>query len=266
MRIISKFQDYYDSAQGLGIDKTLVYVRKPAKIKISQSDKETFTSLMKLAPVYNSEWDGLCTSHTIIIGFCGKIFPCMEINIPIGKRRRLGCSTIETTYIYSYDELIEYLTRHKLGKELKEITEKDAMWGANRITTQEFFSLSGQSKFEHIFIDNKTPIFVAVRKKDIEVGKEANCNGVKEPIYEREGVIVNPNLRDLDFCRVVDSFTAFQEVSMYIGGVIPKDGPEMAEISDKSMLQKKGFNEASFRKMPDNRKRKGKLGKIKKKH
>ena len=271
MRIVSKFQDYYDSAQGMGIDETLVYVRKPAKIKLDKSDEDVLTSIMKLAPVYKNRFDDPCSSHTMIIGFCGEIFPCMEINIPIGKRRKYDThgpeeNIIETTYIYSYDELIECLTRHKLKKQLYEVTVKDAMWGANRITTQEFFNLSEESRFENIFIENKAPIFVAVKDKEIVVGTETNCIGVKKPIYENRGVIINPSLKDLGFARMVDSFTAFQEVSMYLGGVIPKDGPEMVEISDKMMLQKKGFHDpTSFRSMPDTRKRKSKTGKIKKK-
>ena len=35
MRIISKFHDYYDTAAGLGIDKTLIYKRANEKFKLA---------------------------------------------------------------------------------------------------------------------------------------------------------------------------------------------------------------------------------------
>lgn len=276
MRIISKFKDYYDSAQGLGIDKTLVYVRHPSKVKISESDIKTIDDMVKDAPRYrrNNYDPDLISSYNIIIGFCGNIYPCIELRRSVKQKNSYGVveSEDESTYIYSYDELICYLIRHKLNKELDSLTNKSIFYGNNKVSAQKFFNLGeNSSRLEHLFINNKTPIFVIVNEKEIQVGRDVTTHkgcssGISSvPITEKNGVIINPNLKDLDFCRIVNSFTAFQEISMYIGGVIPKDGPEMVEISDKMMLQKKGYNEESFRKMPDNRRRKRKSGKIKKK-
>ena len=263
MRIISKFKDYYDSAQGMGIDETLVYVRHPRKINLSESDNNLIKELRKDAPGYKRRWDDELSSYAIIIGFCGKLYPCMELVRTIGTRGQEDI--LENTYVYSYKELVDYLTKNKLKKSLKDITEKDVIWGNNIISAQRFFKLGEQSsRLEHIFINNQTPVFAIVGQKEIEVGRAAGVSGMSHPITEKDGLIINPNLKDLNFCRIVDSFTAFQEIAMYVGGVIPKDGPDMVDISNDMMIAKKGFNDASFRKMPDTRKRKQKKGKIKK--
>ncbi len=62
--------------------------------------------------------------------------------------------------------------------------------------------------------------------------------------------INQPTLRDIGFAKAVDPYTAFQEISMWIGGVLPKDGPKAVEIVDDVIrLQKHGFDHpTSFRK------------------
>jgi len=271
MKIISKEKDYYDSAQGMGIDESLVYVRTPYKAKLDELEIKFLDGLFKHAPMWSaSRWryaDNLekCTAEPFIVGFCGKIFPGMELKIHIGKDF-LGNAKFKTTYVYSYKKLTEVLEKYKLDSQLKEIRDKTALWGTNKKSTMEFFNLKKRYKeLEKFFIKNKTPVFTVVKNMQLEIGlKTSDYSTMKHPDLVSEGLIVNNNLKALNFFENIDAYTAYQEISMYLGGVIPKDTPEMATISDENMLKKKGFiTPQSFRSMPDTRKRKQKKGKIK---
>lgn len=255
MKIVSKFRDYYDSAQGVGIDKTLVYVRKPRKLKLSKAEDALIKGMRANAPRHDEERQGRWAkdywTNIFIVGFCGKIFPCVELNI-------ISRSTITTTekitklYIYSYEEWVDTITTYNI-KELLEDIHSTRYWGNNKKGIMEFFNMGNKySQFENIFLENKVPIFVST--------------GIKKLHDMNYSVVANCNLSSLGFYKKMDPFTAYQEVSMYVGGVIPKDTMDMIEISDQSRLEKRGFNECSFRKMPDTRRRKQKHGKIKKKY
>lgn len=61
----------------------------------------------------------------------------------------------------------------------------------------------------------------------------------------------NACLKDVDFFRVFDPFTAFQELSMYYGGVLVHPNRPIPDVSDEDMVEVKGFDKKwSFRKPP----------------
>jgi hypothetical protein len=61
-------------------------------------------------------------------------------------------------------------------------------------------------------------------------------------------VYKNTKLRDIEFYKVVNTFRAFQDLSMFIGGVMGGKSPVMVEVSDKDRIAKHGFDKFSFRK------------------
>ena len=119
MKIVSKKRDYYDSAQGMGIDETLVYVRLPYKAKLDEFEAKFLNDLLKLAPMWSvSRWryednSERCTTEPFIIGFCGKVYPGMELRIRVGKDT-FGYAKHKVIYVYSYKKLIEILEKYKL--------------------------------------------------------------------------------------------------------------------------------------------------------
>ena len=62
-----------------------------------------------------------------------------------------------------------------------------------------------------------------------------------------EVFITNPTLKDYEFYKVQDSFTAFQEIQMFLGGVLGKGEKEIVEIEDKYKISQHGFDNKSFR-------------------
>jgi hypothetical protein len=74
---------------------------------------------------------------------------------------------------------------------------------------------------------------------------------VASPIIHVTNIIeTNVNLKDLQFQRMVDPYTAFQEISMFIGGVLGSPEKEVTELTEKDRIQQHGFNKWSFRKLP----------------
>lgn len=249
MRILSKFKDYYDSALAFGEDATLIYKRVEFIIPLNKLDIDWLKELRKKEPNVSrhTEYNGLSRGHrfediseSFIIGFCGKLYPCIHLKISASKE----------VYAYSYDEVISFLKKYKLHKTLEDFEEDDNWFWNSKKNLIDFFNLKADD-FQKFFLESKTPVF----KIDFNGGKREN-----EP-----RVILNPQLDEVSFVRVIDPFTAYQELSMYIGGVLGINEPETIEISDKMMRQKKGFNNISFKKVLDLRKRKQKGGKIKKK-
>lgn len=76
----------------------------------------------------------------------------------------------------------------------------------------------------------------------------------RRSFYDRElafAVIRNPRLQDVEFQAVIDPFTAFQEISMYLSGVIGSKGNPMVQLSDDEIRDKHGFDPVyGFRKLP----------------
>jgi hypothetical protein len=72
-------------------------------------------------------------------------------------------------------------------------------------------------------------------------------SGRHEPVWR-----VNPaNLRSMEFYKALDAFTAHQELSMWIGGVLSGLARPMVAITDDRVkAAKHGFDEWSFRKPP----------------
>jgi len=70
--------------------------------------------------------------------------------------------------------------------------------------------------------------------------------------YGQKGWKLNTDgLKELDFVRVIDTYAAFQELSMFVGGVMSRPGAPMVEITDDRVkAAKHGFDNWSFRKMP----------------
>jgi len=62
-------------------------------------------------------------------------------------------------------------------------------------------------------------------------------------------IVYNECLKDLEFFKLIDTFTAFQELQMYFGAMAQPNKP-IPHISDKDMVSIKGFDKWSFRNPP----------------
>lgn len=83
-----------------------------------------------------------------------------------------------------------------------------------------------------LFVEWKTPIFTAGYSNE----------------YRYQTLRINDCLSTLNFMRIKDVYTAYQEIAQYMSGVLGLNDKEMIQISDVDMRDKKGFDEWSFKK------------------
>jgi len=235
MLIISKQKDYYDGVVGtMGVDKTIVYERHTKEyIKRNEFPKEFCYDMTRgwkeRSPELNVGITHLKEGiekykrvNWFIVGFCGKLY----IGWKLWYREEDGLSG-EWKYDISYDfDYVEPMIKisymfHKPSDSVKKILNYNAI---------------------NIFREHHTPSFIYYEDDGYRVSRN-------------EKFIVNPILKDFEFYKVFDSFTAFQEIQMFLGGVLGSGENDMVEISNKNKILKHGFDyKWSFRKEPTKKK------------
>jgi hypothetical protein len=222
MRIISKFQDYYDSALGYGIDKTLTYVREMKGLEID----------IPIGTGHRSR--EYCI---FIIGFCGKLYPCIRTwREPTKQEDPHSILGHIPNFHHDEDKCLEIIEDSNNWKwHLDEVLDK-------------FKALKNNNKLLELFQEYKTPVFI-VREQE----RSSDNN-----------LIINPCLKDHQFFKVIDAYSAFQEISMYVGGVLPRREPDTVDVSEACKTNMHGMDSWSFRKKGPNSKQHAKVSKGKK--
>lgn len=223
MRIFSKFRDYYDSALGYGIDPKCIYIRNTIE---KENSSKLFYDVFNDNPVKYSLRNYFSSTKLFLILFCGKLYPVYEIEL---------FNSYDIFYCYSFEDVESITKKVAKKKELDNFyKEKRRVWWDRGGKTQ---SLAEQ------FVD------FFDKYKGMEVDLNIHFKD-KIPVYKitKELIVENPNLKEHEFYRVVDPYQAFQELSMFISGILGGNSPEMVEISDQDKIHKAGFDKWSFRK------------------
>lgn len=251
MRIISKFRDYYDSAVAWR-DETLCYVRKEAvfdfKKDLSPEQQRAIADavlLCKKLPQCN--W-----AHRHVIAFCGELFPCY-----VTEENETFYGPGQMDKEYSRRSPPESDDGHWVDKKLwvnriKALSRSDNYkpWKMNWQDWQNRNDLTYKSWTEFV---KRYPR----RQIDAEPFRLFNA-----PVFEVFGsfsrikVVVNPYLKGRNFACQVDPYTAFQELSLFIGNDLVEQMDPNIERTDEMIRDSKGMDEWSFRKMGKNSKRK----------
>lgn len=225
MKIISKFKDYYDIGRSLGEDESIVYRRFPEIIDTTeyrgrkrQCASGRYDSFVYGIPLKN----GPNFLHKVIIGFCGKVYKGYYImSYDGGQNPRKEC-------LYSKKDVMSYA---------------DQVAGFYRKELRDYELEYNSSFLKRWFLKYSTPLFV------IDYFNIFHVN-VRFPTHLKSELIINPYLEEYQFYKVFDPYTAFQEVAMYVGGVLQNKAPETVDISDEDLAEQKGFDEWSFKKLP----------------
>ena len=239
MRIISDFHDYYDTALGLGIDMTIVYVRKEVEIELPA---KSFQKLLDSMPFHQhadywrekrqapNDFD----ANPVVVGFCGKFYPGYEIEFyrVVGGFTRL--------YAFSMDALKKAIVEAEPDGLRWFCRKRDSYGVWNR---PNFSEGNVEAYFErkfpelgHFFQEHKVPVFSFRFRRRLLVGQDL-----------QDVLTLNPRLNVYSFQKVIDPYTAFQEIMMYIPGVLGTGEPCTVDISDRMMAEKKGFDGMSFK-------------------
>jgi len=241
MLIISKKKDYYDGVVGTtGIDKTIVYDRKMSDI---ESKDVTFPKVFKQAKDY---WKNTNSYRNLnnysfnekykkkydyynyfIVFFCDKIYIGWEF-----VKENIGYEITNTKYI-TYD-IIE--VKKRLKTEASKFYNENFDDSVNSILNKSMMEL-------HREYNSPTLVF------DMNATSERYRMSRDRPIFR-----INPVLKSYEFYKVFDTFSAFQEIQMFIGGVLTNPEENMIELSNDVRIKKHGFDKFSFRKEPKNKK------------
>jgi hypothetical protein len=238
MYIISKNKDYYDGVVGtVGMDKTIVYERvieeitdnakipKEFRYKLfSWDDGNPFLNVLHM----NIDHDKTKKYEDVdgfIVGFCGKLYIGYQLHYKeMVWDAGLGHhETTKTDIIYGLEEAVKFL--------------KTDYW---RGSFEDDLRYIGSYDPIQIFRDFKTPVFV--------------FDGFRRRPRNSSAFIVNANLKEWEFYKVVDAFTAFTELQMFISGVLGTGEKEIIEVADEHKISQHGFDKWSFRREPSKKK------------
>ena len=108
-----------------------------------------------------------------------------------------------------------------------------------------FYAINAQqNKFLGLFVEKQSPVFTTFFRQfddgDLKRGDKLIWNGC---------------LKNWEFFRVKDPYTAFMEIAMFLGGIAVPQKP-IPVPPDKDMVEIKGFDKHSFRKDPSSKRRK----------
>jgi hypothetical protein len=161
--------------------------------------------------IYSSkEYD--FTNNRLLVIFCGKIYKGIEI-----IKFKKNSNESETTYFYNFEEFNIYLDENKIS--YKEVKYKN--------NVKKYFDLSLLSKYKEFCIENK--LTIAVMTED--------------------NLLINCPLNRFQFYKVYDTYTAYQELNMWLTGTLSYPQNIMVEVSNETKIEKAGFDKKiSFRK------------------
>jgi hypothetical protein len=241
MYIISKYRDYYDGAVGMGIDKTIVYDRHfksmpiPTHIKEKLREKEYWYSWF--THQHHSQIPkGKYNTYLIVIGFCGKLYPAIKTQKHIYRNY-----SYDSVYdiMYDVDEIKAFMDKHQRKTKYFRDSKTDAQY------FEEYLDkIKGVDVLE-IHREFNSPIF-AWGYPPVEIPSHGFERDYGEDFY------INPILKDYSFAKIFDPYTAFQEIQMFISGVMPVgDNVEPLPSTEKQKVAQHGMDKWSFRKPPE---------------
>lgn len=175
-----------------------------------------------------------------VVGFCGTLYPGLMINVDTSLSYNM--STIDH-FCYIPEKALNVASMSLKKKDHATFWEslKDK-YSSSSTREKEIYEYFEPRKNTDIFFDLKVPVFVRF--------------GVTYGDFE--GVTKNPELTRLSFQNFMDPFTCYQELSMYLGGILTdRDDPSQV-TNDKVLRDSKGFDKMSFKTHSPGKKRKNK--------
>jgi hypothetical protein len=255
MKIVSDFKDFYDIGMSLGHDHELLYVRKREELQ-NNYEFEKYR--------FNSGWGQTfknISSSSYTVGFCGKVYPVLyfvsykdacfhkwNAMDDIAKWRKNV--DYPNAFCFNAQDVDQFLEKH-LNKDDWELYSigHNSKWRRRysksciKNDVAAFFDRceGGRDMYKHVFDELKVPIFFVDSHNQVGIGQSVRW----------KNMIVNPCLKDVEFARVIDPYTAYQELTAYLSN-IAKPEPFVPVPSDKDMVEIKGFDKKwSFRKKPE---------------
>lgn len=243
MRIISKFKDYYDSAAGYGVDTSVIYERTSKPLPSWSLEEDRQPDVMQYreiaaacrAIVHPDRFRHLyhyAEFKTVFVGVAGKIYVGLILPyVALDEEKQLWQRIRNGMYSEMHVWKPENLTDKQLDQKMEHAWPK-----ATEVTTvREWFASNENARIVEnvdLFTKYNMVSFVAV-----QAGSGTS-------------VRVNERLQDYSFQRMMDGFTAFQEISMFVTGVLAQQDQMTHVPTDKELLYARGHDDMSFKTPP----------------
>ena len=159
----------------------------------------------------------------MVLGFCGKFYPMIRASWTTTEKR------VETNHVVFI----------RNSQQFENILGKLSEYRKEEVT--DFFDSNYEKMFGELFYKLRSPI-LGFRKvvEDVEFDNNEWC------------LVENDSLQQYNWHKVMDIYTTYQEIRMYVSGVIGPNWPPMVNISDEEMKKKKGFgHKYAFKKEPE---------------
>jgi len=248
MKIISKFKDYYDCIQAQGQDLTCLWVRE-CRIAWEEFERDDIYYKLKLTKrcYLNKEGISYCS---LFIGFCGHIYPLLKV------KYYKNFKEIDSCIAYNKEDVFKFASKYLKHRQLQKFYENEDIKFYQKVTVNNLFYVNTLD-LTKLFLKYKTPIFIGSfmlnegkhRCKLIIHNNNENLkhlyNITLSGKYDKRKFI---SLQDLEFYRIIDTYTAFQEIHMYLSGVLGVNNPHVPEMDNQTKIDTKGFDKWSFRK------------------
>jgi hypothetical protein len=207
-------KDFYDCGLSLGIDPSIILVRGKSKsIPVKDAGGSLLTRSLEVKPIST-------IVYSVSVAFCDMIYRGAMVSGNLGRDEG----------IWSADKLRAWVAAKK-GTTVK----VGGRWTDGKMTLEEYFTPFPASEvLRDYMIRNKVSILVETMDRYYR----------DDPYFE-----VNPfTLGKIGFAKALDPYSAFQELSMWIGGVLGGTSPEIVRITDDQVLiANHGFDKHSFR-------------------
>jgi hypothetical protein len=236
MRIISNFKDYYDGVQAMGHDETLVYRRIQESFSLNLTDLKADRQKQTLVRGLRAEAPKFRMAYwqRILVGVCGKIYlaACYQEQYLDGYR----LPKTRFTYYYNTDSLRKAFPE----------AGYDHDWHGKKIPgtydPKRYPELGLLMEDDTPFLELKAPIFVANSVR-LTYGHNGHFT------HDDDTLLVNPQLKQFEFYRLLSDYEVFQELEMYLGNILVGPTMEAQPLADIEKVRSHGFDEKmSFRK------------------
>lgn len=276
MKIISKFKDYYDQGlgfvQGVDEDRDSLYLREKKIIedeRLSTSLYQGCASLLDRPPSSTSpsfyrrpsrhyNIPGVDRSyHLLYVLFCGKLY--RRALFEYYERRPSDITGKFINVPVSYNAYSAESLQHFLDSKTGGFTHKDfhpPSFAKNAST--DIDRLFGWYKRYGLYREVGPDLQELLIKNRIIVAAECQAYGADGHTWEEWVWVQDKPLRSIEFYKAVNAFEAYQEIDMYLSGVLGQANKDTVNISDKDRVAQHGYDEWSFRKMPGEKKKRSK--------
>lgn len=213
MIIHSSFHDYYDIGIRYGVDTTIHWHREITEVL--RNDLPTpFCDIRMHYPDVNK--DGVITEGYLLF-LAGKMFEFYVLT-----ERDSG----KVLSVHSKDSFKKLFPRNKWGNWPYYLSNNISRYWSS--TTP--ISTITEDQIRDLHVRYESPVILL-----------SNKWGGGFISY------INPVLKDIGFQHILDPYTCFQEISMYMSGVMCNMEKETVEVSDIIQRDKKGFDNNSFK-------------------